>query len=157
MNSGDVAYNTVDSLSAFWPGLQVLAGDIQNAIKSHMMCENKKRLYETFSPTFVFADYNLWRTHSGLPEVYDTHFQQATSHQYPLRPGVSLSLNVYNSILPFIRWQEFIESTWYLYRVRVPLTVSVRRLDIRMNRPPAMTSTSMWANVFYSISQLEPG
>ncbi|KAJ7667940.1 alpha mannosidase-like protein [Mycena polygramma] len=79
MYSGDTAYFTVDSLSAFWPGLQVLAGDIQNAIKLHMIY------------------YNLWRKHSGLPEVYDTNFKQATSHQYPLRP-------------------EFIESTWYLYR-----------------------------------------
>ncbi|KAJ6599145.1 alpha mannosidase-like protein [Mycena vulgaris] len=79
MNSGDTAYFTVDSLSAFWPGLQVLAGDVQNAIKLHMIY------------------YNLWRKHSGLPEVYDTNFKIATSHQYPLRP-------------------EFIESTWYLYR-----------------------------------------
>ena len=38
MHSGDVAYNTIDSLSAFWPGLQVLSGDIQSAIKLHMMC-----------------------------------------------------------------------------------------------------------------------
>ncbi|KAJ3573862.1 hypothetical protein NP233_g2134 [Leucocoprinus birnbaumii] len=79
MVTGDTAYFTVDSLSAFWPGLQVLAGDIQSAIKLHM-------LY-----------YNLWREHSGLPEVYDTTYKKATSHQYPLRP-------------------EFIESTWYLYR-----------------------------------------
>ncbi|KAF7352860.1 alpha-1,2-Mannosidase [Mycena venus] len=79
MFSGDTAYFTVDSLSAFWPGLQVLAGDVQNAIKLHMMY------------------YNLWRKHSGLPEVYDTNVKQATSHQYPLRP-------------------ELIESTWYLYR-----------------------------------------
>ncbi|TFK75988.1 alpha mannosidase-like protein [Pluteus cervinus] len=79
MNSGDTAYNTVDSLSAFWPGLQVLAGDVQSAIKLHM-------LY-----------YNLWRAHSGLPEVYDTNYKKATSFQYPLRP-------------------ELVESTWYLYR-----------------------------------------
>ncbi|KAJ2931770.1 hypothetical protein H1R20_g5450, partial [Candolleomyces eurysporus] len=79
MNSGDLAYYTVDSLSAFWPGLQVLAGDLENAIRSHL-------LY-----------YNLWKQHSGMPEVYDTNYRVATSHQYPLRP-------------------EFIESTWYLYR-----------------------------------------
>ncbi|KAK7061652.1 alpha-1,2-mannosidase [Favolaschia claudopus] len=79
MNTGDAAYYTVDSLSAFWPGLQVLGGDVQNAIKLHMMY------------------YNLWRKHSGLPEVYDTNVRVATSHQYPLRP-------------------ELIESTWYLYR-----------------------------------------
>lgn len=38
MHSGFIAYNTVDSLSAFWPGLQVLAGDIESAIKAHMIC-----------------------------------------------------------------------------------------------------------------------
>ncbi|KAJ7507717.1 alpha mannosidase-like protein [Mycena galericulata] len=77
--TGELAYFTVDSLAAFWPGLQVLAGDVQNAIKLHMIY------------------YNLWKKYSGLPEVYDTHYKQATSFQYPLRP-------------------EFIESTWYLYR-----------------------------------------
>ena len=36
---GDAAYNTLDSLSAFWPGLQVLAGDVENAIQSHLICK----------------------------------------------------------------------------------------------------------------------
>ena len=40
ITTGDQAYNTLDSLSAFWPGLQVLAGDIENAIKSHLLCED---------------------------------------------------------------------------------------------------------------------
>ncbi|KAG1753952.1 glycoside hydrolase family 47 protein [Suillus paluster] len=79
IHTGDQAYTTIDSLSAFWPGLQVLGGDVQNAIKSHM------------------TYWNIWRRHSGLPEVWDAHFMQATSFQYPLRP-------------------EFVESTWYLYR-----------------------------------------
>ena len=35
----DIAFHTVDSLSAFWPGLQVLAGDVENAIKSHLICK----------------------------------------------------------------------------------------------------------------------
>lgn len=38
MNTGDIAFSMVDSLSAFFPGLQVLAGDVENAIKSHLMC-----------------------------------------------------------------------------------------------------------------------
>lgn len=79
IHTGNHAYSTIDSLSAFWPGLQVLAGDVQNAIKSHL------------------TYWNIWRRHSGMPEVWDAHFMQATSFQYPLRP-------------------EFIESTWYLYR-----------------------------------------
>ncbi|KAJ3723053.1 alpha mannosidase-like protein [Lentinula raphanica] len=68
MRSGSVVYKNVDSLSAFWPGLQVLAGDVQSAIKLHM------------------AYYNLWRKYSGLPEVYDTKWKEAISHGYPLRP-----------------------------------------------------------------------
>lgn len=85
MRSGDVAYNTVDSLSAFWPGLQVLAGDIQSAIKLHMACELRHDLQDLY--LIQWTDYNLWRKHSGIPEVYDTSFKQATSHGYPLRPG----------------------------------------------------------------------
>lgn len=38
-HTGDQLYSTIDSLSAFWPGLQVLGGDISNAIKSHLTCE----------------------------------------------------------------------------------------------------------------------
>lgn len=38
MLKGDAQYSSVDSLSAFWPGLQVLGGDIENAIKTHLVC-----------------------------------------------------------------------------------------------------------------------
>jgi ER degradation enhancer, mannosidase alpha-like 1 len=38
MKNGEKAFDTLDSLSAFWPGLQVLAGDVENAIKSHLLC-----------------------------------------------------------------------------------------------------------------------
>lgn len=66
--TGDPAYLMVDSLSAFWPGLQVLAGDLENAIKSHMVY------------------WNLWKKFAGLPEVWDMSYKAATSLQYPLRP-----------------------------------------------------------------------
>ncbi|OBZ71803.1 ER degradation-enhancing alpha-mannosidase-like protein 1 [Grifola frondosa] len=79
IHTGDVSFATFDSLSAFWPGLQVLAGDVENAIKSHLIY------------------WNIWRGFSGLPEIWDMSYRQATSFQYPLRP-------------------EFVESTWYLYR-----------------------------------------
>ncbi|KAI9510474.1 alpha-mannosidase [Russula earlei] len=68
MTTGEKAYNTLDSLSAFWPGLQVLAGDVESAIKSHL-------LY-----------WQLWKRHAGIPEVWDMSYRQATSLQYPLRP-----------------------------------------------------------------------
>ncbi|EJF62997.1 alpha-mannosidase [Dichomitus squalens LYAD-421 SS1] len=66
--TGDAQYSTVDSLSAFWPGLQVLGGDIENAIKAHLVY------------------WNLWRGFAGLPEVWDMNFRTATAFQYPLRP-----------------------------------------------------------------------
>ncbi|KAH8118447.1 alpha-mannosidase [Phellopilus nigrolimitatus] len=68
IHSGAAVYNTIDSLSAFWPGLQVLAGDVENAIKSHL----------------IF--WNLWKRNSGLPEVWDINYMQAVAAQYPLRP-----------------------------------------------------------------------
>lgn len=39
MHSGELAVQHIDSLGAFWPGLQVLAGDVESAIKSHLACE----------------------------------------------------------------------------------------------------------------------
>lgn len=68
MQTGAVATTTIDSLAAFWPGLLVLAGDIEGAIKSHM----------------TYA--NLWFRYSGIPEVFDIHRKQATALGYPLRP-----------------------------------------------------------------------
>ncbi|EGG04189.1 family 47 glycoside hydrolase [Melampsora larici-populina 98AG31] len=68
MQTGSIASLTIDSLAAFFPGLQILAGDIEGAIQSHM----------------VYA--NLWIRYSGLPEVFDTARREATSLGYPLRP-----------------------------------------------------------------------
>ncbi|KAI0091966.1 alpha mannosidase-like protein [Irpex rosettiformis] len=68
IHTGDPTYNNVDSLSAFWPGLQVLAGDVENAIQSHL------------------TYWHIWKKFSGLPEVWDMNYKVATSFQYPLRP-----------------------------------------------------------------------
>lgn len=112
MHSGDVAYNTIDSLSAFWPGLQVLSGDIQSAIKLHMICMfNQADIYLHPPTNNKTSDYNLWRQHSGLPEVYDTSYMQATSHQYPLRPG--------KHPCPHRQPQVFIDCPRRIYRVHM--------------------------------------
>ncbi|KAG8835874.1 alpha mannosidase-like protein [Serendipita sp. 399] len=68
MMKGYVATMNVDSLSAFWGGLQVLAGDVQSAIKSHLFY------------------WNLWRKYRGIPELYDTSLHTAVVKGYPLRP-----------------------------------------------------------------------
>ncbi|OSC99135.1 glycoside hydrolase family 47 protein [Trametes coccinea BRFM310] len=96
IHTGDAQYASVDSLSAFWPGLQVLGGDVENAVKAHL------------------TYWNIWRGFAGLPEVWDMNYRQATSFQYPLRP-------------------EFVESTWYLYRVR-PNTSTLRAAAARILR-----------------------
>ncbi|KAG8920690.1 alpha mannosidase-like protein [Tulasnella sp. 418] len=66
--TGNVAYSHIDSMGAFWPGLMVLAGDIENGIKSHM----------------IF--WNIWRKYSGIPESFDIYNRQAIDYGYPLRP-----------------------------------------------------------------------
>ncbi|CAK9783494.1 unnamed protein product [Cutaneotrichosporon oleaginosum] len=44
--------SVIDSLSAFFPGVQVLAGDIESAIRNHL----------------IF--WNIWRRYSGIPESW---------------------------------------------------------------------------------------
>ncbi|XP_065067856.1 ER degradation-enhancing alpha-mannosidase-like protein 3 [Rhopilema esculentum] len=57
----------VDSLQAFWPGLQVLMGDLKPAIETHEM------LYE------------VAKRHKFIPEAFTTNFDLYWS-QHPLRP-----------------------------------------------------------------------
>ncbi|PVF93371.1 hypothetical protein CPB86DRAFT_715665 [Serendipita vermifera] len=68
MHSGLSVSSNVDSLSAFWPGLQVLAGDIQGAIKSHLFY------------------WNLWRKYNAIPELFDAATHSLVVKTYPLRP-----------------------------------------------------------------------
>ncbi|GAB6023426.1 ER degradation-enhancing alpha-mannosidase-like protein 2 [Chamberlinius hualienensis] len=59
--------NFMDSLLAFWPGLQVLKGDIKPAIETHEML------------------YQVMQRHNFLPEAFTTDFQVHWG-QHPLRP-----------------------------------------------------------------------
>ncbi|ORX49888.1 hypothetical protein DM01DRAFT_1376194 [Hesseltinella vesiculosa] len=68
MQSGALLATWIDSLSAFMPGLQVLYGDLDAAIKGHL----------------VF--FNLWRRYHALPERYDFYQQDINIGYYPLRP-----------------------------------------------------------------------
>ncbi|GAA96680.1 glycoside hydrolase family 47 protein [Mixia osmundae IAM 14324] len=68
MHSGKIAQTHIDSLGAFWPGTQVLAGDVESAIKGHL----------------VYA--NIWARYSGLPETFSIQNREAVSAGYPLRP-----------------------------------------------------------------------
>ncbi|CAO3689717.1 unnamed protein product [Rhizopus stolonifer] len=68
MSTGSLMSYWIDSLSAFFPGLQVLYGDINSAIKNHL----------------VF--YNIWRRYHALPERFDFYQKGVDLPFYPLRP-----------------------------------------------------------------------
>ncbi|KAH3793804.1 hypothetical protein DPMN_147326 [Dreissena polymorpha] len=62
-----VSRNFMDALLAFWPGLQVLKGDIQPAIEVHEML------------------YQVIQRHNFLPEAFTSDFHVHWGH-HPLRP-----------------------------------------------------------------------
>lgn len=68
MYTGEKVATWIDSLSAFFPGLQVLYGDLDNA----------KRLHELY--------FTIWRRFNALPERWDYHQRTPIIPFYPLRP-----------------------------------------------------------------------
>lgn len=68
METGDIRAVWVDSLSAFWPGLQVLAGHVEDAIHTHQ---------------FYFT---IWRKFHSIPERFDFRSRSVSIFHYPLRP-----------------------------------------------------------------------
>ncbi|KAI4317936.1 hypothetical protein L6164_025760 [Bauhinia variegata] len=70
MDSAAVVWALFNSLQAFWPGLQVLAGDIDPAIRTHS------------------AFFSVWRKYGFTPEGFNlvTLSVQHGQKSYPLRP-----------------------------------------------------------------------
>ncbi|KAJ4846236.1 Alpha-mannosidase I mns4 [Turnera subulata] len=70
MDSGAIVWPLFNSLQAFWPGLQVLAGDINPAIRTHG------------------AFFSVWRRYGFTPEGFNlaTLTVQPGQKSYPLRP-----------------------------------------------------------------------
>ncbi|XP_033732617.1 ER degradation-enhancing alpha-mannosidase-like protein 3 [Pecten maximus] len=62
-----ISRHFMDSLLAFWPGLQVLKGDIKPAMETHEML------------------YQIMQKHNFLPEAFTTDFRVHWGH-HPLRP-----------------------------------------------------------------------
>lgn len=103
----------IDSLSAFFPGLQVLSGDIKNSVELH-------KLY-----------FKLWNNYASIPERWNIlplrSEQYFSSLDRPYRDGdviPGFNLNLTNELLVknsvSLEWYplrpEFIESTYHLYR-----------------------------------------
>lgn len=68
MNTGELRTNWIDSLAAFFPGLQVAAGDINNAILHH------------------YLYFTIWDKYSALPERFMFTTKETSIPTYPLRP-----------------------------------------------------------------------
>ncbi|XP_068634269.1 alpha-mannosidase I MNS4 isoform X2 [Aristolochia californica] len=70
MNSAAMVWPLFNSLQAFWPGLQVLAGDIGPAIRTHA------------------AFFSVWKKYGFTPEGFNlaTFSVQYGQKSYPLRP-----------------------------------------------------------------------
>lgn len=101
--NGQLATGWVDSLSAFWPGLQVLDGDLEDSIRKHLL-------------------YNkLWNKFNAIPErwAFNPIPEQIIPHKKGDEGDQDEFLYSWKSIIP-LEWYplrpEFIESTYYLYR-----------------------------------------
>lgn len=70
MFSGKISSLSHCSLGAFWPGMQVLLGDVDDAIET------------------TRAHYSVWRRYGCVPEAYHVLAQSpaAGTVNYPLRP-----------------------------------------------------------------------
>ncbi|KAK1390608.1 alpha-1,2-Mannosidase [Heracleum sosnowskyi] len=70
MNSAALVWPLFNSLQAFWPGLQVLAGDVDPAIRTHT------------------AFFSVWKRYGFTPEGFNlaTLSVQNGQRSYPLRP-----------------------------------------------------------------------
>ncbi|KAL8171206.1 hypothetical protein V2J09_023010 [Rumex salicifolius] len=70
MDSATIVWPIFNSLQAFWPGLQVLAGDIEPAIRTHA------------------AFFSVWKKYGFTPEGFNlaTLSVQPGQKSYPLRP-----------------------------------------------------------------------
>lgn len=84
-----VAKGFMDALSAFWPGLQVLKGDLRSAIATHAMFNEVIRRH-TYLPEAFTTDFQVyWANHQMRPEFLESTFflHRATQEDYYLETG----------------------------------------------------------------------
>ena len=99
VHSGEMMVYWIDSLAAFFPGLQVLHGDLENAIKHHAV---------------YFA---IWSKYGALPERYNWKTQEMDIANYPLRPELFEST--------FMLYQVMMHLVNILYPIRQPETHTI--------------------------------
>lgn len=95
-NPGSMARKFMDSLQMFWPGLQVLKGDIEPAIETHKMYFQLAERYG-FSPEAFTMDLKIhWGNWPLRPEFAEsTYFLYTATHDpYYLRVGKTILDNL---------------------------------------------------------------
>ncbi|KAK9856425.1 hypothetical protein WJX84_012362 [Apatococcus fuscideae] len=82
IGTGQLLHPWISSLSAFWPGLQVLAGQVDDAARMHA------------------SWMSAWTAFGGLPELFDISVTQLhpVQRSYPLRPELIESTYLLHSI-----------------------------------------------------------
>ncbi|UJR14515.1 hypothetical protein I4U23_001511 [Adineta vaga] len=88
--------NHMDALLAFWPGLQVMTGDIKSAIELHEMLYQVVKKHK-FLPEAFTTDYRIhWNSHPLRPEfVESTYFlYKATGDPHYLEVGRTILTNL---------------------------------------------------------------
>ncbi|XP_071490200.1 ER degradation-enhancing alpha-mannosidase-like protein 3 [Diadema antillarum] len=84
--------NFMDALLAFWPGLQVLFGDIEPAIETHEMLYQVTQRHN-FLPEAFTPQYDVyWAQHPLRPEFIESTYMlyKATSDPYYLEVGAKI-------------------------------------------------------------------
>ncbi|KAI5951527.1 hypothetical protein KGF54_004601 [Candida jiufengensis] len=89
---GVVFSDWIDSLGAFWSGLQVLTGQLSDAIKTHVVYLKIWDYFDSIPERWIYAHHNK----KNKKKIYRAE-DSIELEWYPLRP-------------------EFIESSYYLYR-----------------------------------------
>uniref|UniRef100_A0A1S4GZW9 alpha-1,2-Mannosidase n=2 Tax=Anopheles gambiae TaxID=7165 RepID=A0A1S4GZW9_ANOGA len=81
--------NFMDALLAFWPGLQVLSGDLKPAVQTHEMLYQVMQMHTFIPEAFTFDFQVHWGQHHLRPEfIESTYFlYRATGDHYYLHAG----------------------------------------------------------------------
>lgn len=84
-----IAKGFMDALSAFWPGLQVLKGDLRAAISTHAMFNEVIRRHSYLPEAFTTDLQVYWANHQMRPEFLESTFflHRATREDYYLDTG----------------------------------------------------------------------
>nr|XP_032829022.1 ER degradation-enhancing alpha-mannosidase-like protein 3 isoform X2 [Petromyzon marinus] len=98
----------MDALLAFFPGLQVLKGDLRPAIETHEMLYQLTQRHHFLPEAFTTELHVHWPQHPLRPE-----FAESTYFLYKVRPEFAESTYFLFKVRP-----EFTESTYFLYKVR---------------------------------------